>query len=66
MSDKKGVIKSVVEMLRMENDKKFMLMVLTDEEKAMSPTELKAHLKNEEIRNNNERCDEILKVNEVS
>ena len=66
MSNKKQVIKSVVDLFRMENDKKFMVMILTDEEQAMTPTQLKAHLKNEEIKNNNERCDEILKAKEVS
>lgn len=59
------IIKQVTDMLRLNNNNKYIVEVLTDEESKMTPSQLKAHLRNLEIKNNNDRIDELLKVNEI-
>lgn len=61
---KDEIIKSIIDMVRM-HDRQYISIVLTDEESKMTLNELKVHLLNEEVKNNNNRCDEILKVNEI-
>ena len=64
MENKKEIIKQVVEMMRLD-ERKYITIVLTEEEKEMDKNKLKAHLENEFIKRNNERLDEILKVNQI-
>ena len=63
--NKKEIIKAVAGMLRLSDDKEYLCEVLTEEEWKMTSTQLKAHLRNIEIKNNNNRVDELLTVNEI-
>ena len=65
MQDKKEIIKEIVDMMRLE-DKEILTIVLTEEEKNMDKNKLKAHILNQNTIRNNQRLDEILKVNEIA
>lgn len=64
-TNKKKIIKQIVEMMRLE-DRKYTSIVLTDEERNMTLEEMKLHIMNQNVKNNNIRCDELLAINEIN